>query len=157
MIKPSSKMGRRRILLGGAAVTALLGASGCGWILYPERKGRTGGNIDVPILVVDLLWLIPGLIPGIICLVVDFSTGCIYRGSGRASLAPPTGEPDRRLATATVDVDGAIVANAEVRPDRRTHLRWNRKIDDGAVKSRGRLILQRPDGATAQALVADLI
>lgn len=31
----------------------------------------------------DLLWLIPGVIPGVIALVVDFSSGAIYVGGGR--------------------------------------------------------------------------
>ena len=114
--------------------------------------------MDVPVLVIDLLWLLPGLVPGIICLIVDFTTGCIYRGSGRASLAPPSGgETDRRIATASVAIDGAIVAGAEVKEGQQNQLRWIRSVDDGALRARGRLIVKAPDGTQAQALVSDLI
>lgn len=36
----------------------------------------------------DLLWLIPGIVPGVIALIVDFSTGAIYV-RGRAAFVPP--------------------------------------------------------------------
>ncbi len=55
----------------------------CGYILYPERRGNPPGQIDTGSLVMDILWLIPGIIPGVIALVVDFTTGAIYLGGGR--------------------------------------------------------------------------
>jgi hypothetical protein len=55
----------------------------CGYILYPERRGNPPGQIDTGSLVMDILWLIPGLIPGAIALAVDFSTGAIYLSGGR--------------------------------------------------------------------------
>ena len=151
------KPGRRHLLLSGAALPLLAFVNGCGYVLYPERKGRTGGNIDTPILVVDLLWLLPGILPGVIFLIVDFTTGCIYKSGGRASTEPLPGESGRRLATATVDLDGAVVANGEVHYDRSARLRWNHLVDDAGLKARGRLILRRPDGAFAEAFVRDLI
>jgi hypothetical protein len=54
--------------------------SSCGYILYPHRRGNRGGYIHGPTLVMDLLWLIPGIIPGVVALVVDFSSGAIYVG-----------------------------------------------------------------------------
>jgi hypothetical protein len=36
----SVKTSRRRVLAGGATSLMLLGATGCGYILYPERRGR---------------------------------------------------------------------------------------------------------------------
>src|SRR6185295_11663028 len=74
-------MKRRELLKAGAATLALSNAA-CGYILYPERKGQTGGRIDVGVLIIDLVWLLPGLLPGIVCLAVDFTTGCIYYGGG---------------------------------------------------------------------------
>jgi hypothetical protein len=55
----------------------------CAYILHPERHGNTRGPISTPDLVMDILWLLPGLIPGIVALSVDFSNGAIYSG-GRA-------------------------------------------------------------------------
>ena len=35
---------------------------GCGYILYPERRGNSGGTVDGGTLVMDLLWLLPGIV-----------------------------------------------------------------------------------------------
>jgi hypothetical protein len=51
---------------------------GCGYILYPERRGNAGGTIDGGTLVMDLLWLIPGIVPGVVFLIVDFTSGAMY-------------------------------------------------------------------------------
>jgi hypothetical protein len=56
---------------------------GCGYYLHPERRGNAGGTIDGGDLILDILWLIPGIVPGVIALVVDFSSGAIYVGSRR--------------------------------------------------------------------------
>ena len=144
----------KRDLLRGTFGALALGASGCGWILYPERKGRTGGSIDTPIMVVDLLWLIPGIIPGVIFLIVDFTTGCIYKGSGSAANER---QPGAGQATASLDVNGSVVAGGAVHAGRRAHLLWNRRIDGATVMAKGRLVVRRSDGMTAQALVSDLI
>ncbi|MBF0123339.1 MAG: hypothetical protein HQL21_08065 [Candidatus Omnitrophica bacterium] len=53
-------------------------ASGCGTLMYPERRGQRGGHIDVGIAVLDGIGLFFFLIPGIIAYAVDFSNGTIY-------------------------------------------------------------------------------
>jgi len=53
-------------------------AVGCGTILYPERRNQTAGRIDVGVALLDGFWLLIGIIPGVIALAVDFSTGAIY-------------------------------------------------------------------------------
>jgi hypothetical protein len=58
---------------------------GCGYILHPERRGNAGGAIDGTTLVFDLLWLIPGIVPGVVFLIVDFTSGCMYVG-GRVAM-----------------------------------------------------------------------
>lgn len=148
----SFKVDRRRALLGGAAL--MLGSNACGYILYPERKGRDGGRIDVGVLIIDLLWLLPGLVPGIICLAVDFSTGCIYEGGASVSNDPAE---NPQLASATIELDGKVVARGNVDSDRRAQLVWEQGVDTEAVRARGRLVLRRLDGAAANAYVSDLI
>jgi hypothetical protein len=76
-----------------ALVTALTVAStSCGYILYPERRGNRGGVIDGGTLVMDLLWLLPGVLPGVVFLIVDFSSGTMYvRGGRMAMRATPEG------------------------------------------------------------------
>ena len=34
------RMGRRGLLAGAAAVPLIAGVNGCGYLLYPERRGR---------------------------------------------------------------------------------------------------------------------
>ena len=78
----------RRPLRLAAAACLLAFLPSCARILYPERVGNTSGRVDVVPLVVDILLFIPGLIPGVIAIVVDFGTGAIYvQGKGGAALS----------------------------------------------------------------------
>jgi hypothetical protein len=149
-----AKLARRRFL-GGAGV--LLGASGCGFILFPERRGRTGGNIDVPILIVDLLWLLPGIIPGVICLIVDFASGCIYGGGAHASTSSTPSARQSTTATVQVELDGEVVATGQVEPDRRARLEWTRAVDAETLRARAQVRVSAADGATAQVDVGRLL
>jgi len=146
-----SKQHSRRGLLGSVA---LAGLAGCGYLLYPQRSGRRGGVIDGGVLIVDLIWLLPGLIPGIICLVVDFSTGCIYAGGDGRANAPPA-DASQNLAVA-VHVDGAVHATSETRPDGRVNLVWTSTPDLDALRERGRLVVER-NGARAEGRLSELL
>src|SRR5688572_30764346 len=148
----SFRQTRRGVLVGGTAM--LLATNACGWILYPERKGRSGGKIDVGVLIIDLLWLLPGIIPGAICLAVDFTTGCIYEGSASAA-NDPAENPE--LAVASVEVDGQVVAAGELDSDRHAQLRWIEGSDEPTARNRGKLIIRRADGRAAEAFIRDLI
>src|SRR2546426_1787931 len=75
---------------------------------------------------------LPGIIPRVICLVVDFSTGCIYKSSHVARRAPrDEPSPQGLLAQAEVAIDGASVAKSESDIDPRGRLRlvWERGVD----------------------------
>lgn len=52
--------------------------SSCGYFLYPERRGQTQGQIDVPIFLLDCAGFLICILPGAIALAVDFSSGAIY-------------------------------------------------------------------------------
>jgi hypothetical protein len=56
--------------------------TGCGTILYPERKGQKDGRIDIGVAVLDGIGLLFFLIPGIIAYAVDFNNGTIYLPGG---------------------------------------------------------------------------
>jgi hypothetical protein len=80
-------------LIRGIALATLLAtaSSSCGYFLHPERRGQQSGRIDSATMVMDLLWLLPGIVPGVIALVVDFSSGAIYvRGGTALNLEPGT-------------------------------------------------------------------
>jgi hypothetical protein len=153
------KFTRRRVLLAGAVLCpVVLGANGCGYILYPERKGLRAADLDVPVFVVDLIWLIPGLIPGIICLIVDFTTGCVYEDRGRRSSRASISAMEKdKLGSGTVVVDGEVVASAEIGAESRAALTWTRAVDLQILREHGRLVFRRPDGAKAEAVLRELL
>ncbi len=59
---------------------------GCGYFLHPERRGAQSGAIDGATMVMDCLWLLAGIVPGVVALVVDFSSGAIYVNGHHAAL-----------------------------------------------------------------------
>jgi hypothetical protein len=107
-----------RTIAAGTMLTMGTGSVGCGYILHPERRGIQSGTIDAATMVMDLLWLLAGIVPGVVALVVDFSSGGIYASGRRVELhlgpnghlafqAPHASRPGRvefRLVTATHEV-----------------------------------------------------
>lgn len=142
----SVPMKRRAVLASGAA---LLATSSCGYLLYPGRRGRTGGRIDIPVLIIDLLWFIPGVLPGVICLIVDFTSGCIYGGGGRASTSSSPSPLDSRVTTVEVELDGKVIATGDVAPDRKASLTWSQQVDESTLRARGKVRVLSADGAWA--------
>ena len=73
------KLGIHAILL-----VLIIQLSGCGTILYPERKGQSvdGARIDTQVAILDGLGLLLFIIPGVIAFAVDFTTGAIYLPPG---------------------------------------------------------------------------
>ena len=59
-----------RAIAAATMLTVGSGSVGCGYFLHPERRGTQSGVIDGATMVMDILWLIPGIIPGVIALVV---------------------------------------------------------------------------------------
>ena len=76
---------RRHLLTGASATLLAASLSGCGTLLYPERKGQgSGGRLDPSIVILDGIGLLLFLIPGIIAFAVDFGNDTIYLPSRRA-------------------------------------------------------------------------
>lgn len=73
----------------GLLVMSMLLQTGCGTLLYPERRGQTSGRIDPAVAIMNGLGLLLFLIPGIIAFIVDFSTGAIYLPSEDGQAAEP--------------------------------------------------------------------
>ncbi|OGP57273.1 MAG: hypothetical protein A2V67_01100 [Deltaproteobacteria bacterium RBG_13_61_14] len=100
-------------------VALTLAAINCGYIMHPERRGQNGGRIDATSLVLDCLWFFVGVIPGVVALAVDFSTGGIYE-SGTAMNAAPgqkftfrlrgPAPQDAEVAVTIQDQDGRVVS-----------------------------------------------
>lgn len=96
-------------------------SASCAYILHPERRssGRTSGRIDTMPLILDILWFIPGIIPGVVALVVDFTTGAIYVDSfgtkplsvhGVLAVRVPGQNKTARLTVRVTTPDGRTVA-----------------------------------------------
>jgi len=77
------------------AVSALLifELTACGTVIYPERRGQTGGKIDPAVVIMNGIGLLFWVIPGLVAFAVDFATGAIYSPSGRFSVAPEVLKP----------------------------------------------------------------
>jgi hypothetical protein len=91
-------MNNRTIRMIAATTMLTVGSSspGCGYFLHPERRGNRS-DVDAGSLVMDLLWLLPGIIPGVVALIVDFSSGAVYVRGRTAVLLPPDGRVAVRL------------------------------------------------------------
>lgn len=113
-----------------ASLTSLALLTSCARILYPERVGNKSGSLDTIPLVVDILLFLPGIIPGVIALVIDFTTGAIYVGGGQPTTLSHVGRK------------GEVAIKARELPrDSVVHLRLldadGRVLDEDQVDSRG--------------------
>ena len=116
----------KRIARWIAMVLLLTLSTSCATLLHPERKGNNRGPLDTVPLVCDILLFIPGIIPGVVALVVDFGTGAIYLNKGGASQPLLAGDP------AATRSDGSIPLTL-------------RLVDsDQRVVRRERVLLHRP-------------
>jgi hypothetical protein len=84
------------------AIVLAVQVSGCGTLLYPERKGQKDGRLDTTVVLLDGVGLLFFIIPGLIAFLVDFNNGTIYlpgtagehglgSGDGHSSLTTPDG------------------------------------------------------------------
>ncbi|WP_084397213.1 hypothetical protein [Henriciella aquimarina] len=94
----------RRRLLALAGTTALVAPlGGCGTILYPERRGQTGGRIDPSVAILDGIGLLLFIVPGLIAFAVDFGSGAIYLPGGSRADAGDELTTHRFAGTLTED------------------------------------------------------
>src|SRR4051812_2932639 len=80
---------RRHFVWLGAVSLLEVGASGCGTVLHPERRGQAAGDIDWAVFALDAVGLLFFFVPGVIAFAVDFNNGSIYlpAGGGKAQAA----------------------------------------------------------------------
>jgi hypothetical protein len=75
--------GAMKALLLAVCASIGLQLAGCGTLLYPQRRGQTGGHVDTGVAVMDGLWCLVFIVPGVVAFVVDFGNGSIYESGGR--------------------------------------------------------------------------
>lgn len=76
----------KKVIVTTIVVALFFQITGCGYLLYPERRGQTKGKIDIGVAVLDGIGLLFFIVPGIIAFAVDFSSGTIYLPPGKSSL-----------------------------------------------------------------------
>ncbi|SBS33210.1 hypothetical protein MAQ5080_02515 [Marinomonas aquimarina] len=77
-MKMTSK-GLTKVVVGSLIASQL---AACGTLIYPERRGQTGGKLDIGVVALDALGLLFWFVPGVIAFGVDFITGAIYLPGG---------------------------------------------------------------------------
>ena len=83
MFNRSIRTIRTRLLAASVIAALTVPVAGCGTILYPERRGQSGGHVDTGVAVMDGLWLLLFIVPGVVMFVVDFGNGTIYEPGSR--------------------------------------------------------------------------
>ncbi len=73
---------RKRLIRSIVLLLVCAQLAACGLLLYPERKGRSGGRIDPTVAILDGVGCLFFLIPGLVAFAVDFHHGTIYLPSG---------------------------------------------------------------------------
>ena len=74
---------RSRVLTAVVIGLILVSSSGCGTLLYPARRdGTPSRQLDSRVVILDCLWLVAGVIPGVVALAVDLTTGAAYFSEG---------------------------------------------------------------------------
>lgn len=99
----TTRFRRRRFLRHGLLSALSVCASGCGTLLYPERRGQPAGPLDWRVVALDAIGLFFFFVPGVIAFAVDFSNGTIYlpQYSYRGVARPRRERQLTRVATPT--------------------------------------------------------
>lgn len=94
----------RRPIAALVLATLVLQSAGCGYLIYPERKGQKSGHIDPGVAILDAAGLIVFIVPGLVAFGVDFVTGCIYLPGGAKKAG---GDGPATVVVAAADLDQA--------------------------------------------------
>jgi len=79
------KLPVQKLIVSSVLGAFLIQSVGCGYLLYPERKGQKGGEIDTAVAIMDGLGLLLYIVPGVVAFIVDYTNGTIYLPGGAKS------------------------------------------------------------------------
>jgi|GEM_PF-623415 len=94
----------KRGLAVSCLFTLVMNLTACGYFLYPERKGQTGGRVDPVVVILNGAGLLFGILPGVVAFAVDFTNGTIYLPAGGSSAI------DRHISAVDQDAQGDELA-----------------------------------------------
>jgi len=111
---------RSRALVMVTLVAFAVSISGCGYILYPERRdAELTKEMDTKVVIYDCLWLLAFVVPGVVALVVDGVNDTWYYtpAEWEAKKAPPAEKKEVSVAPGAelkIRVHGAAPQDAEL-------------------------------------------
>ena len=79
---------KKPVLATALSALLIFELSGCGTLIYPERRGQSNGRIDPSVAILNGIGLLFWDVPGLVAFAIDIATGAIYLPSGRYSVAP---------------------------------------------------------------------
>lgn len=122
-----SRVSRRTFALFAAGAWTVV-SSGCGYLLYPERRGQPTGRLDWGVVLLDGLGLLLFFIPGLIAFAVDFATGTIYLPPGEYG---KKGDPGSRRRLVKVLVPRDQLSKAKIEEIVSSHIGRSIELRDG--------------------------
>jgi len=110
------KIFKTRMISWVVLAAFIISATGCGYILYPERRhAKLSNEIDGKVVLFDCLWLIAGVVPGVVALIIDGVNDTWYytvdEWEAIQSGSSMNIQPGQQLA---VDIHGLAPADAKV-------------------------------------------
>lgn len=110
------KIFKMRIVSWVVLAAFIFAATGCGYMLHPERRhAKLSNEIDGKIVLFDCLWLIAGVVPGVVALVIDAVNDTWYYTEDEweaiQSESSKNIQPGQQLA---VDIHGLAPVGAKV-------------------------------------------
>lgn len=86
-MRTRESLSRRSFVRGSLAAGAALALGGCGYLLYPERRGQSSrSQLDATVILLDGLLVLLLVVPGVIAFIVDASSGTLYLPAGGKSM-----------------------------------------------------------------------
>ncbi len=105
---------KSRFLALMVMVAMVVGTARCGLIIYKERRDRKppkpdARKIDPAVLIMDCAWLLVGIIPGAVALIIDFATGGVYLSGKTSNLRSGDSVAFRFRGPAPVDANIMVI------------------------------------------------
>lgn len=98
----------KRGVAASCLLTLVLNLTACGYFLYPERKGQSGGRVDPVVVILDGVGLLFGILPGVVAFAVDITNGTIYLPAGGSSAIDRHLTANEPQAKEVIDQNGQV-------------------------------------------------
>ncbi len=120
-----------KIISLAIALVVIVELTGCGYFLYPERRGQKPyGRVDPAIAVLDALGLVLFVLPGVIAFAVDITNGTLYFPAGHRRSSAST-KPEEMMI---VRVDPAELTTERLEEIVEKHTGISVKLDQANVE-----------------------